>query len=99
MSLVADEAPQLKVHISGVVIPSWLAVCLLLTAIFSAVSLLNQWQRDTAQKRELTIELRIINQRINDVENVLIRDGIATREDFMARPVTPTIPSSTKKGQ
>lgn len=99
---MSDEAPQLKVHISGVVIPSWLAVCLLLTAIFSALSLLNQWQRDVAQKRELTIELRIINQRINDVENVLIRNSIATREDFMTPPVLPSIsiaPSGTKKGQ
>lgn len=88
---VPDDVPQLRVHISGVVIPSWLAVCLLLTAIFAGTSLLVSWQKDIEQKRELKVELRLLQQRLSDVESVLVRSGIATRRDF--------IPQATEKGK
>lgn len=73
-------APKLEVHISGVVIPSWLAVCLLLVAILAALSLLFSWQQQGTLEREL----RVLQLHCADIENVLIRQGVATRGDFAA---------------
>ncbi len=75
------EVPQLKVEISGVVLPTWLAVCLLITAIFSAVSLFFSWEA----QRQLEREIRILQVHCMDIENVLVRNGIATKEDFITR--------------
>lgn len=80
--LPSHEPPHINLHVSGVVIPSWLAVCLLLTAILAAVSLLLGWQ----QQRALEQEIRILQIHCADIENVLIRQNLATREDFMSRP-------------
>lgn len=79
---VAQEPPHINLHVSGVVIPSWLAVCLLLTAILAAVSLLLGWQEQRALEREI----RVLQIHCADIENVLIRQHVATREDFMSRP-------------
>lgn len=67
------------IQFRGIVIPSWLAVCLLLTAVLSALSLLLVWQSQIRIEREL----RILQVRCSDIENVLIRGGIATRKDFV----------------
>lgn len=69
------------IQIRGVVIPSWLVVCLLLTAILSALSLLLVWQSQTRIEREL----RILQVHCADIENTLIRSGVASREDFISR--------------
>lgn len=70
--------PQIKVEIKGVVIPTWLAICLLLVATLSAVTLLLNWRQQVLVEREL----RILQLHISDIENVMIREGIATRADF-----------------
>lgn len=75
---MAQDTPKLEVHIHGVVIPSWLAVCLLLVAILAAVSLLLSWQQQATLEREL----RVLQLHSADIENVLIRQGVADREDF-----------------
>jgi uncharacterized protein (DUF58 family) len=72
------DLPQLNVNIRGVVIPTWLAVCLLLTAVLSAVSSLLNWRQDVIVEREI----RIQQLHSLDIQNVLIRQGIATRSDF-----------------
>lgn len=81
MNRDSSDAPNI-IQIRGVVVPSWLVVCLLLTAILSAVSSLLQWQSQLRIEREL----RILEVHCADIQNVLIRQGIATREDF----ITPT---------
>lgn len=73
-----SDLPQLNVNIRGVVIPTWLAVCLLLTAVLSALSSLLNWRQDIIVEREI----RIQQLHSLDIQNVLIRQGIATRSDF-----------------
>lgn len=75
---MSQDAPRLEVHIHGVVIPSWLAVCLLSVAILAAISLLLGWRQQVTLEREL----RVLQLHCADIENVLIRQGIAEREDF-----------------
>lgn len=73
------------VHIRGVVIPTWLAACLLVTAILAALSLLLTWQNQMRIEREL----RILQLHCSDIENVLIRQGVASRADFVSQPQQP----------
>lgn len=75
-----QETQRLDVHIHGVVIPSWLAVCLLLVAVLAALSLLLGWRQQATLEREL----RVLQLHSADIENVLIRQGVADREDFAA---------------
>lgn len=77
------ESIQLQVKITGVVIPSWLAVVLLILAILASVSALVSWERGYKEQRILEREIRILQVHCQDIENVLIRQGIAGREDFI----------------
>lgn len=86
------SAGQNIIQIRGVVIPAWLVVCLLLTAIFSALALLLVWQSQTRIEREL----RILQVHCADIENVLIRNGIADRKDFITRQTENTKEKETK---
>jgi hypothetical protein len=83
------------IQIRGVVIPSWLVVCLLLTAVLSALSLLLVWQSQTRIEREL----RILQVHCADIENVLIRSGVAVREDFVSRHENQSETSSKTQGR
>lgn len=58
--------------------PAWAAVLLTLAFVFSAVALLIF----AMAAREQARESRVMQLHIQDVENVLIRNGDATREDF-----------------
>lgn len=73
-----NQDTELKVHIHGVVIPTWLAACLLLVAVISAVSFLLSWRQQVYIEREL----RVLQLHTADIQNVLIRQGVATRDDF-----------------
>lgn len=88
-----QEPQQLVIKLPGVVLPSWLAVCLLATAVLAAIALLLVWQTNVDNIREL----RILQLHCADIENVLIRQGVATREDFVTRlPQKPE--TSNQKG-
>ena len=67
----------------SVMIPSWLAVCFVLCFVLSTFTLLMVW---TANNR-LIGEIRVLQIYEEDVENVLIRSGIATRSDFVPRRI------------
>ena len=82
---MSDSTPQLNVKIQGVVIPTWLAACLLITAIIAAISMLLGWRQNVILEREI----RILQVHSLDIQNVLIRQGIATRSDFIPSPNTP----------
>lgn len=86
----------LDVNIRGVVIPTWVAVVLgvmgvaaalvvlLSVVIFkSAADSLLQSQRDQIK------EIRILDVHIQDIENILIRNRMAVREDFAPHPSNP----------
>lgn len=77
---MTDSTPQLKVEIKGVVFPTWLAVCLLVLSILAVITLLLAYN----QQRLVERELRILQLHCADIENVLIRQGVATRDDFAA---------------
>lgn len=85
--LLPSDPPKLEVHIHGVVIPSWLAVCLLLVGILAAISLLLGWRQQVILEREL----RVLQLHAADIENVLIRQNVAKRDDFAMWRATPII--------
>lgn len=80
---------HLDVKISGVVLPTWVAVTLSVVAAFSAgiILLAVVIFKDaadslaTAQAAQ-TKEIRLLGLYIQDIENVMIRSGVARREDF-----------------
>jgi hypothetical protein len=70
--------------------PSWLVFVFVGAFVVASVALLLVWQtnRDLAAKmqetsKELAREIRILQVHAQDLENVTIRDGIATRADFV----------------
>lgn len=83
---------HLDVNIRGVVIPTWVAIVLSGVAVLAAMIVLTAVivfrsaadslaQSQTNQAREM----RLIDLRLQDIENVLIRASLATREDFAPR--------------
>lgn len=72
-----------------VTLPAWMGVCLAVTAILSAVALLtvllliNNRAEQMAQTQDrMTKEVRVLQVHVQDVENAMIRLGLAHREDF-----------------
>jgi len=66
---------------TGVTMPSWAAVALLVVAVAATFTLL----LTLFSLREHTRETRVLDQHIMDIENVLIRQSIGKREDFPPR--------------
>lgn len=69
---------RLTIGPGTLVIPAWLGGLVVLAFLFSALSLLLLW--NTNQKLER--EIRILQIHVADIENVMIREGKATRDDF-----------------
>jgi len=65
----------------SVMIPSWLAICFVICFVLSSFTLLMVWTANS----KLVGEIRVLQIYEEDVENVLIRSGIATRQDFVPR--------------
>ena len=90
---------QATTKIHGIVVPAWFAVmvgALFLAALF-IIGLMYQRvgeMRIDILSRDKIIEreYRIFQQHLIDVENVLVRQGVATREDLTpwATPAAPT---------
>jgi hypothetical protein len=79
----------LDVNIRGVVIPTWVAITLAsIAALAAGIVLLAVVMFKTATESlvhsqlQQTKEIRLLGLYISDIENVLIRNGIAKREDF-----------------
>jgi hypothetical protein len=80
----------------SVMIPSWLAVCFVVCFVLSTFTLVLVWNASS----RLVGEIRVLQIYEEDVENVLIRSGIATRSDFIPRAalaIKPTTTSGEKK--
>lgn len=59
--------------------PSWITVAFIGAFVIASVALILVWEAN----RELAREVRIMQVHTQDVENVLIRRGIAARQDFV----------------
>lgn len=70
----------LKVEIKGVVIPTWLAACFATVSLCSVLALLLVWESRLRIEREI----RILQVHAQDIQNVLVRQGIASRTDFIS---------------
>ncbi|HET6495592.1 MAG TPA: hypothetical protein VFH61_09540 [Thermoleophilia bacterium] len=88
---VPPATVHLDVHIRGVVIPSWVAIALSVVAALAAGVVLmavlmfkNAADALVISQTAHSKEIRVLGLYIQDIENVLIRNGIATREDFTA---------------
>lgn len=86
---------HLDVELKGVVLPTWVAVTLSVIAALSAgvVLLAVLIFREAAESLSRAQagqmrEIRVLDLHVQDVENALIRNGLARREDFAQR--TPT---------
>lgn len=70
----------------AVMIPSWLGLLFVLSFLLATFALLLVWQSEQNQiessKQEMR-EIRSLQLHTEDVENVLIRNGLAKREDFI----------------
>lgn len=73
---------QATTKIDGVVLPQWLAVGTGVLFLCAVILLAMMYERH----RTLEREIRLLDLHIQDVENVLIRNGDAKREDFAPRP-------------
>jgi len=75
------ERVQLTVILphGSVMIPSWLMACFLATFLISPLALVLVWNESFQQ----TKEIRVLQLHIQDLENVMIRSGAATRSDFI----------------
>ena len=69
---------HLTVRVEGVVVPRWLAVILLACVLCGALAVLLAGLSYQQAEREY----RILQLHVADLENVLIRNGIAERSDF-----------------
>lgn len=83
---------NLEVNVKGVVIPTWVAVCLAVVTMAAAAVVLSavlifKTAADSLSNSQnnQTKEIRIIDVHIQDIENVLIRNGMAQRSDFAQR--------------
>lgn len=69
---------RLTIDRGTIVIPAWVGGLLTLAFLFSALALLLLWNSNQKTEREL----RILQLHTADIENVLIRQDVATRDDF-----------------
>lgn len=77
------------IDVRGVVIPTWVAILLSIVALSGSVIVLlsvlifKTAADDLRQSQNQQIkEIRLIDLHIQDIENVLIRNGLAKRDDF-----------------
>lgn len=75
---MGDEKTQVTVEIRGVVMPVWVAVLLACCLIISCLSFLLAYM----ELRKFSVEVRVLQLHVQDVESVLIREGVASRKDF-----------------
>jgi hypothetical protein len=89
------ERVQLTVILphGSVMIPSWLMACLLAMFLISSLALVLVWNESFQQ----TKEIRILQLHIQDLENVTVRSGAATRSDFIGWTDTATKQGSLKQ--
>lgn len=76
-------------QIPGAVVPGWIAAAVAIALILSALGFLLSIYLVAdlrAESVELRREMRLLQLHTVDVENVLIRKGAATREDFAPWP-------------
>ncbi len=73
-----DQVVRLTIGPGTLVIPAWLGGLVVLAFLFSALSLLLLWNTNQNLEREI----RILQLHVADIENVLIRKGVADRSDF-----------------
>lgn len=76
---------HLTVKVEGVVIPSWLAIVFAVIMLASIIPPILSIDQD----RKIERELRILQVHTQDIENVLIRRGLAKREDFAPWEAAP----------
>jgi hypothetical protein len=76
---------QVVLPAGAVMIPSWLALVFVASFMFSAVALLLVWNGYRESNRQLLGEVRVLQLYVGDVENVLIRQGVAKRSDFASK--------------
>lgn len=89
---------QERVHLTvtlptnSVMIPAWLMACFVACFLLATVSLLAVWNTNA----KLVGEIRVLQIYQEDVESVLIRNGIATRSDFIPHSTIP-LPAQKEK--
>lgn len=69
---------EVKVEVKGVVLPSWLSATLVGAFVVAVVTMMIM----TWALLQNTKEIRLLDLHTQDIENVLIRQGIAKRGDF-----------------
>jgi len=86
-----EYTEHLTVKVEGVVMPAWLATLQGAVTILSVLSLLlvvlafvPRLDAITARLDGLGKEVRVLELHVQDVENVLVRQGVARRDDFAA---------------
>lgn len=78
---------------NSVMMPSWLVFCFVGAFVLSAFVLLAVW----SENRTLTGEIRVLQLYVGDIQNVLIRQGVATRSDFATSPISQKKEGGDKK--
>lgn len=73
-----DFDVHMVTKIEGVALPSWLAIVLCASAVLAALTFLDA----SRQLASLAKEVRILQLHAQDIESVLVRNGIARRSDF-----------------
>ena len=77
-----DERPinlTVQLPAGSSMFPSWLTVLFIGAFVIASVALLLVWEAN----RDLAREVRVLQVHAQDIENVLIRRGEATRQDFV----------------
>lgn len=87
---------SLVVRVEGVVVPPWVAACVLVAGLLNVLAfgaVTGALLLSRSEARAAKTEMRLLQLHVQDVESVLIRDGIAKRQDFaawgQARPLAP----------
>lgn len=83
------------IDVKGVVIPTWVAILLSLVGFSASIVVLlavlvfnNAANKLAETQANQTKEMRLIDLHILDIENLLIRSGLAKRSDFVQRENT-----------
>jgi hypothetical protein len=79
------SAIDLKVHLPATTLSGWAATSLIGLTIVSAVTLFLVLVFTRPMLVELRGEIRVLQLYVSDVQDVMIRQGVAHREDFPYR--------------
>jgi len=78
------------IDVRGVVLPTWVAILLAIIGFSSSVVVLlavlvfqSASNQLTKSQENLTKEIRVLQLNVQDIENLLIREKIAKRSDFV----------------